>query len=48
MLINGSLEMFPTEEQIEKVHISGVFLAIAGVVLEAISLTFLYMINKKK
>ena len=48
MLINGSLEMFPTEEQIEKVRISGWLLVVIGTVLEAVSVTVLYKINKRK
>lgn len=47
MLINGSLEMFPTEEQIEKVRISGWMLVIISTVLESLSVTVLYKINKK-
>ena len=47
MLINGSLEMFPTEEQIEKVRIIGWMLVIISTVLESLSVTVLYKINKK-
>ena len=47
MLINGSLEMFPTEEQIEKVHISGCVLVVISTVFEAVSVTVLYKINKR-
>ena len=42
MLINGSLEMFPTEEQMEKVRIIGWVLVVIGTVLEAVSVTVLY------
>ena len=47
MLINGSLEAFPTEEQIEKVRISGWLFTGVGVVLESISAILLCKNNKK-
>ena len=47
MLINGSLEIFPTEEQMEKVCISGWLLVVIGIVLEVASVTVLYKISKR-
>ncbi len=47
MLINGSLEMFPTEEQMEKIRIIGWLLAVIGTILEAVSVTVLCKINKR-
>ena len=32
LIVNGSLEMFPTEEQMEKVHIVGWIFLLVGVV----------------
>ena len=42
MLINGSLEAFPTEEQIEKVRICGWLFTAVGGILESICLIVLY------
>ena len=47
MLINGSLEAFPTEEQIEKIRICGWLFTVVGVVLESISAIALYKNNKR-
>lgn len=38
MLTNGSLESFPTEEQIEKVRVCGWLFTIVGSILESISI----------
>ena len=48
MLINGSLEAFPTEEQIEKVRICGWLFTTIGGIFESICLIVLYKNNKKK
>ena len=47
ILINGSLEAFPTKEQIEKVRILGWLFTVVGVVLELISAIVLYKNNKR-
>ena len=47
MLINGSFEMFPAEEQMEKIRIIGWLLVVISTVLEAVSVTILYKINKR-
>ena len=47
MLINGSFEMFPAEEQMEKIRFSGCLLVVISTVLEAVSVTILYRINKR-
>ena len=47
MLINGSFEMFPMEEQMEKIRIIGWLLVVISTVLEAVSVTILYKINKR-
>ncbi len=36
LIINGSLEMFPTEEQIEKTRITGWIMLSAGVFIDGI------------
>lgn len=46
MIINGSLEMTPTVEQIEKVHITGWVLLVIGVLIDI--LTIVMWINKEK
>ena len=46
-LINGSLEAFPTEEQIEKVQLCGCLFTVVGLVIESISAIVLYKNNKK-
>lgn len=48
MLMNGSLESFPTEEQIEKVRICGWLFTAIGGIWESICLIVLYKNNKKK
>lgn len=47
MFINGSLEAFPTEEQVEATRICGVMFIVIGAVLESISAVALYKINKR-
>ena len=37
MMINGSLEMYPTSEQQEKVHIVGAAFAFIGMIIGAIT-----------
>ena len=37
MMINGSLEMYPTSEQQEKVHIVGAAFAFVGMIIGAIT-----------
>lgn len=41
MIINGSLEMYPTPEQIEKVHIAGWSMTIMGLVVIILGATSL-------
>ena len=48
MLINGSLEAFPTDEQIEKVRICGWLFSVVGAILESICVVVFYKNNKKK
>ena len=36
MLINGSLEMYPTSEQQDKVHLTGAAFAFVGVIISII------------
>ena len=48
MIINGSLEEFPTNEQIEKVRIVGIFFVTLCTSIEAISLKEIYKSKKKK
>lgn len=47
MIINGSLEAFPTPEQIEKTRIGGIVLVIIGACVESIILIILYKAKKK-
>ncbi len=47
MLINGSLEAFPTQEQIEKIRICGWLFTVVGVALEVIFAIALYKNNKR-
>ena len=47
MFIKGSLEAFPTEEQVEATRICGVMFIVIGAVLESISAVALYKINKR-
>ncbi len=37
MMINGSLEMYPTSEQQEEVHIVGAAFALVGMIIGAIT-----------
>ena len=37
MMINGSLEMYPTSEQQDKAHIAGVALAFVGVIISILT-----------
>lgn len=48
MITNGSLEEFPTNEQIEKVRIVGIFFVTLGTSIEAIILKEIYKLKKKK
>jgi len=48
MITNGSLEEFPTNEQIEKVRIVGIFFVTLGTSIEAIILKEIYKSKKKK
>ena len=41
MILNGSMEMFPTDEQIEKVRIAGEILLMIGVIANGIIVTFI-------
>ncbi len=47
MLVNGSLESFPTEEQMEKARICGCLFSVAGGVLELISIIAFCKNNKR-
>lgn len=47
MIINGSLEAFPTPEQIEKTRIGGIVLVVIGACVESIILIILYKTKKK-
>lgn len=47
MIINGSFEMFPTEEQMGKAHLVGGIVFAVGVVLESASVMLFYKNNKK-
>ena len=48
MLMNGSLEAFPTDEQIEKVRICGWLFSVVGAILESICVVVFYKNSKKK
>ncbi len=48
MLMNGSLEAFPTEDQVEKIRICGWLFTTIGVVFESIFITFIYKNNTRK
>ena len=37
MMINGSLEMYPTGEQQDKAHIAGAVLAFVGIILSILT-----------
>lgn len=47
MIVNGSLESFPTEEQIEKVRLVGIALVAVGISIESVIL-ILFCKSKKK
>ena len=47
IIINGSLEAFPTPEQIEKTRIGGIVLVIIGACVESLILIILYKTKKK-
>lgn len=46
MIVNGSLEAFPTPEQIEKVRIGGIVLIVVGACIE--SVRYISTIKTKK
>ncbi len=46
MFINGSLEAFPTEEQVEATRICGVLFVFVGIVLEVVAVGALYKSKK--
>ncbi len=37
MMINGSLEMYPTSEQQDKAHIAGAVLAFVGIIISILT-----------
>lgn len=47
MLVNGSFEWFPTEEDMAKARFGGFVLATFGAVAESISVIVLYKNNKR-
>lgn len=47
MLANGSLEMYPTQEDIEKVRICGWLFTVVGAFFELFFAIFLYKNNKR-
>ena len=47
MLVHGSFEWFPTEEDMDKARFGGFVLATLGAVAESIAVTVLYKNNKK-
>lgn len=46
--VQGSLEMFPTEEEIEKGRIGSGFLFILHLIIEAVIVFFIYKLFRKK
>jgi len=48
MLMNGSLEAFPTDEQIEKVRIAGGVLAVLGLAIECAALIIFSKLKREK
>lgn len=47
MLINGSLEAFPTSEQTEKARICGMCIAVVGALTEAVAVIALCKMKRK-
>ncbi|MBR6404195.1 MAG: hypothetical protein IKS48_12485 [Eubacterium sp.] len=47
MIIIGSLEMFPTEEQIEKIHLAGWIILLVGAFVDIIVLACIIRKNNK-
>ena len=48
MIVNGSLEAFPTLEQIEKARIGGIVLVSIGVCVESIILISVFKSKKER